>query len=174
MLSVDPAVSSVGVGDMPAVNINISDLGNFAAPSVSAFDIDVAFDPTVLSFSSVSFGTALDLFNFGTNITGVTPGALSVNVFEISFDFPGDLDTLQPGAFTLFTVNFNAIAPGNSSIVLSVNDLGDSIGNPIADPGLSTGSIEVGVAAVPEPGTISLLMAGLAIAAVRFRRHRIQ
>lgn len=167
MLSVDPTPQTAMIGDMPSFDINVSGLGAFSAPSVSAFDVDVAFDSTVLAFNSVNFGVGLDLFAFGFNIIGVTPGPGTVNVFEVSFDFPSDLDTLQSDAFTLFSVKFDAIGPGTSSINLSVNTLGDSIGDPLqadATPGSVT------VAAVPEPSTISLLLAGLGLAAVRLRR----
>lgn len=172
LITVEPTPQTASVGDMPTFDINISDLGNFSAPSISVYDFDVAFDSSVLAFNSVTFGTALDLFALGFNITGVTPGPGTVNVFEISFDFPSDLDTLQPGAFTLFSVNFDAIGVGTSSIDVAVNSLGDSIGNPVIFDATS-GSIAVSsVASVPEPSTVSLLLAGLAFAAVRVRRKR--
>ncbi len=154
LITVEPTPQTASVGDMPTFDINISDLGNFSAPSISAYDFDVAFDSSVLAFNSV------------------TPGPGTVNVFEISFDFPSDLDTLQPGAFTLFSVNFDAIGVGTSSIDVAVNSLGDSIGNPVIFDATS-GSIAVSsVASVPEPSTVSLLLAGLAFAAVRVRRKR--
>ncbi len=167
LISVDPTPQTAMLGEMPSFDINVSGLGAFSAPSVSTFDVDVAFDSTILAFNSVTFGVGLDLFAFGFNVTGVTPGAGTVNVFEVSFDFPSDLDTLQAGAFTLFTVKFDAIGPGTSSINLGVNSLGDSIGDRLlADT--TPGSITV--AAVPEPSTISLLLAGLGLAVVRMRR----
>ena len=55
-ITITPASQSVVAGNQAAVTLDIAGLGNHTAPSVSIFDIGVAFDPSILAFSSVSYG----------------------------------------------------------------------------------------------------------------------
>ena len=119
MLGFSPSNPVAHVGDSVDVDLVISGLGDFAPPSLSVFDLDVLFDPTILGLTNVAFGDPvfgdqLDLFGFGhfSDVDAVAPGA--ANLFEISFDLPSDLDLLQPGSFTLATTDLRcpwALAP---------------------------------------------------------------
>ncbi|MBI1353693.1 MAG: PEP-CTERM sorting domain-containing protein [Acidobacteria bacterium] len=160
-ISVDPSTQSVSLGTSASVDVNVADLGILTAPSLSTYDIDVAFDPTILSFTGATFGDGLDLFLFGLNIQAATPGVGTVNLFDLSFDLPTDLDDLQADAFKLFTLTFDTIGPGTSPITLSVNAFGDSLGDPL-DVTPTSGELTV-TASVPEPSTIGLLLAGLLV-----------
>jgi hypothetical protein len=51
-LSVNPVTQTVMAGSSFDVALTISGLGNGIAPSISAFDLDVGYDPTVLGYSS--------------------------------------------------------------------------------------------------------------------------
>jgi hypothetical protein len=165
----DPATANVNVGSPVTVDLVIDDLGDGVAPSLSTFDLDVAFNDAVLSFLSATFGDPvlgdqLDLTGLGS-VTAVTHGAGIVNVFELSLDLPSDLDNLQTGAFTLARLTFNAQAAGVSALVLSIGALGDANGNPLAaDLGEGRIAVPGPGAEIPEPATLILLISGLAAA----------
>lgn len=162
-LGFSPSSQVAPVGSSVDVDLVISGLGDFMPDSLGVFDLDVLYDPAILGLTNVAFGDPglgdqLDLFGFGSfSGVGGAPGA--VNIFEISFDFPADLDALQPGSFTLARLSFDVLANGTSPLDLANVILGDAFGAPLAadvDPGSVTG--------VPEPGTITLfLMGGLAL-----------
>ena len=163
----DPSSQTVNLSTPVDVAITISDLGNYDYPSLGAFDLDVNFDPSILSFDHVVFGDPnlgdqLDLAGYGS-ATGTTPGWGTVNLYEVSVDDPNDLNNFQPGDFILATLTFNTVGLGTSSLSFAVNDnsLGDSYGDPLIPPyGLNVGGGSVTV--VPEPGTLLLLGSGLA------------
>lgn len=155
-----PPSQTVVTGTPIDVGIAISRLGAGSAPSLGTFDVVVNFDPTILGFNSVAYGDPglgdqLDLFGFGSFIV-TTPGLGFVNLFELSFDFPIDLDTLQAGSFTLATLTFDTLMPGTSPLGLNVNALGDSFGDTLSAE-VGSGSVDV----VPEPATIFLFGSGV-------------
>jgi hypothetical protein len=162
-LSFAPASQEVVVGNPLAVALVVSDLVDGAAPALSTFDLDVLFNPLLLAINHVVFGDPvlgdqLDLFGLG-NLTSVTTGVGSVNLFALSLDAPLDLDSLQAERFTLATLTFDTLAAGTSPLGLSINALGDTVGNALTAQVLS-GSVTA--APVPEPGSLLLLGTGLA------------
>jgi len=164
-LDIIPSSQSVSLGSSVEVGVGISGFGVGVAPSLGVFDLDLIFDPAILSLTGVVYGDPflgdqLDLFGFGSFIS-TTPGAGMVNLFELSFDFPSDLDDLQAAAFTLVSLTFSADANGISSLGITVNELGDSLGDPLFAQ-VGSGSVSVGSTnPVPEPSTIFLLGSGL-------------
>jgi hypothetical protein len=174
-----PASQSVLVGGTIDVAVGISLLNIDEPPSLGAYDLNVLFDPGIFSFSGVTFGDPvlgdqLDLFALG-DLQTATPGIGNVNLFELSFDSPADLNTLQAGDFTLFTLTLSALAPGTSPLSISVNGLSDADGAPItliAGDGSAT-AIGLTGTPTPEPGTALLFGLGLAaISALRWRQSR--
>lgn len=172
LLEFDPKEQHVMNVPLVNVGIVISGLGEFSAPSLSTFDMDISYDQSILSFSSITFGDPilgdqLDLFGLGS-ITGVdnsVPGI--VNLFELSLDLPGDLDILQAGRFTLAILTFQTVSTGISPLAMSNVILGDSDGGPLSADA-SDGSISV-----PEPATIVLMSIGLAGIGFQLRRKML-
>lgn len=160
MLSLTPTSQSVTSGQNLQFSL-IATGGSGLQNSLSVYDVDVSFDPTLLNFTGAVFGdpvlgNQLDLTGLGT-FTDVVIGAGSVNLFELSFDDPTDLATLQAANFTLATLNFTGLASGTAALGLNINVLADESGNALN--------------AVPEPSALALAMIGLfALVTVRARR----
>jgi hypothetical protein len=170
-LSFEPSSQTVGLGDSLGVGIRISGLGDFTEPSLGAFDLDVMFNPAVLDFTGAAFGDPvlgdqLDLTGLGA-FTGFTGSLGSTNIWELSLDLPSDLETLQEDSFILATLSFGATGLGTSTLGMSVNALGDSLGNPLSAT-LGTGSVSV----VPLPGAVLLGALGLGAAGGLLRRRQ--
>ena len=165
---VQPDSQPVFLGTPVEIAISVSGLGVGGPPSLGAFDLDLEFDPTVLSFSSADFGDPvlgdqLDLFGLGSIFAAADLGGGAVNLFQVSLDLPSDLNILQSDSFTLATLLFDPILVGTSEITLTVNGLADAEGAAL------TADVRNGtVGAVPEPSTWLLFGAGLVLL---FRRR---
>jgi hypothetical protein len=159
-----PVTQDASLGTSFTVAITISGLNDFTAPSLGVFDVDVNFDPSILSFGSVSYGDPilgdqLDLFGLGS-LTATTLGTGFVNLFELSLDSIDDLNGSQAGDFTLATLGFDALAVGVSPLRFTVNALGDAEGNTLsADAGTGVANV---VQPVPEPALFLLTACALA------------
>lgn len=162
VIGFDPVDQDVLWGKKVSVKLFISGLGNGVAPSLSTFDLDIHFDPTILSFDSATFGdpslgNQLDIWGLGSNPQGasiIRPGVL--DIWELSLDTANDLNTFQASDFVLATLIFNTLAIGTSSLEIVIDALGDAKGNSIA-ANIKNGNVNV----IPEPSTILLLIIGL-------------
>ena len=158
----DPVGQDVVLGNSASVNLVISGLGDNTAPSLGAFDLNISYDPTILSLTTVGFGNQLDIWGLGGNPQGVSNVGPGVeNIFEISLDLPSDLEDFQSGSFTLASLSFNTLAYGTSFLNITINDLSDAWGDPL-NSSTTNGSINVtGSTPVPEPATFLLVASGL-------------
>ena len=170
-----PNIQIITVGGLSAIDIRIAGLGVAESPSVGTYDIDVTFDPTVLSFGAATFGdpalgNQLDLFGLGS-ISSATPSVGKLNLFELSLDPAADLNELQAGDFSLATIQFSGISPGTSTLGITIISLGDANGSPLI---ASVFSSSVVVTVIPAPATYVQLFSGLAmLTAVTRKRNSL-
>lgn len=165
-----PATASVAPGEMILLTLVASDL----APSViGGYDIDVVFDPSVISVVNYTLAGVLGDLTLGEafDFSGgaATPGILNLTVLS-TLD-AASLATLQQGQFAIatFSVMIDAAAAGGAhSLSLALNALTDGSGIPIAPNSLSGASLNV----IPEPSTALLLSVGLAAMAGRRRERK--
>ncbi len=174
-ISVLPSVTNTTTNDTITVEIVALNLTGATGDSISAFDINVAFDNSILGLTGITYGTGLDLGILGSFQSSFNT-ATSVEVTETSFEFGADLDIAQPDNFTLFTLEFNTLATGFTNLDLTVNSMIDSddlLGpNTIIPSALNNGVVNVsnGISTVPEPGVLVLMAIGLA--SMRLVRRR--
>jgi hypothetical protein len=161
VIAITPSTQIVFLGTQAIADVTIAGLGSGSAPSVGTFDVSVEFDPSLLSFVSVSFGDQLDILGLGS-IQSVLPGVGTVNLFEVSLDTSDDLNSLQRDEFVLATLIFDSVATGTSPLTLTLNALGDAQGQALPAT-VENGSVTI---PTPEPGQflpIAALFLGIGI-----------
>ena len=189
VLSLEPDVAAVGVGDPLAVSLVVDGLTAGGPDSLGDFDVDVAFDPAALSFTGLTLGASLGdpgLFE-ALDFSQGDLGGGRVNVAESSL-LEADsascvlcvapfLDELQGSRFTLATLTFDValLAPGATTAISidAVNALGDAFGQPLPLDA-ARGAVVTGTqppVAVSAPGTLLLLAGGLGLLVGRRPRH---
>ena len=113
VLKFSPSSVAVTSGQLLDVDVSISNLGNGVPPSVGAYDLDVAFDSSLLTPIDVIFGPFLgdpSLFEALTVFDLSIPGI--VDFASVSLLTSAELDALQPSSFSLATISFMALADG--------------------------------------------------------------
>ena len=163
LIELQPGDTFAANGDSISLDLVISGLGDFTPDSLGAFDISLSFDASALSFTGYELGDFLGDINFLQAIdvsAGDVGGA--VNVAEVSLLSAASLDALQPGAFTLATLNFDVInvAVGSSTAlsVLSGAVLSDAFGAALLATTGGPASVHGVPVNVPAPGTFFLLV----------------
>lgn len=170
-LSITPQAPSVSLGDSFTVTVTASDLTAGGAPSLGAYDLDFQFDSSVLSFAGIAFGSGLDVSGFGSITDYSLTSAGVLDVFEVSLDETADLNALQGGAFTLFTLTFNTLQAGTSGLALTLQSASTAEAANLVASSIFGSSVDV-AAPVPLPAGVWLLLSGLtgAFGIGRFRR----
>lgn len=171
-LSIVPGTQTANVGDGVLADIVISGLGDGAAPSVGTFDLNVSFNPSILGFGSLVFGTGLDVLGLGS-LQDFSLSSGLLNLTELSLDSAADLDALQSTNFTLASLSFSVLASGATPLTLIINALGDANGDPLIVDQLGAGQVLVqNIGQVPEPSALALLGLGLLGIILRKRATR--
>lgn len=169
----------VNVGDNLEVQVRISDLNDVSAPSLGDYDVNFNYDTSLFNFSSIvwgdsTLGNQLDLSGFGS-LQDVSSGLGWLRVLEASVDGALDLELLQAGEFTLFSVLLNATGNGNGTFSLTTNAIGDVYGNELLINTITGTTVDVGSVSVPEPSSLLLLLLGvLAITLLRIKMSQSQ
>ncbi|MEN6374412.1 MAG: PEP-CTERM sorting domain-containing protein [Smithella sp.] len=132
---------------------------------VAAYDLDIAYDPSIVTATAVSFGSMLG------GPANSLPGAIGtsglIDLWEVSFLSDADLALLQgAGPITLATLFFRGDNIGTSPLSFinygqAGNDIKGYNNIPYGSPTLDGGSITVSGTAVPLPPSILLLGFGL-------------
>lgn len=159
-LSLNLSSQHVSRGDLAVVTLDISGLTAGGIPSLGAFDVDISFEPSLLTFQSATFGPFLGdegLFETITNSNSSTPGIVDVSEISLLSDF--ELDALQPDRFTLATLLFSASTDntGTSPLEFTQVDVSEASGEALPLETIQEARMNV----VPEPGTFLLLGSGL-------------
>jgi len=155
ILLLSPSSATVSAGEVFTVSLSVS-----GAVNLYGWQVDIAFDPTILSALSSSEGSFLS--SGGSVATFFIPGTM--NNLTGLVDNMADSRTVSitgvSGSGLLATLSFQGLAPGTSALTLQNVLLANVLSQPLPVGGLSNTS--VGVTAVPEPGTLMLMLGGLA------------
>jgi len=158
-------VITASTGDPVLVDVVVSDL---AGEIVSAYDLDIIYDETMLTPTFVSFSNKLGsvaAFETFVDADFATPGVLDVASLSLLSD--AELLARQGGdSVTLFTIGFSAIADGTSELSFVFDRFNDVKGSN-AEPLDVTGG-----PAIPEPTAALVFAAGAAVMAGALRRRR--
>lgn len=170
--------TAVNVGDNIEVQVRISGLSDASAPALGVYDVNFNYDASLFNFSSIlwgdsTLGNQLDLNGFGS-LQDSTSGLDWLSALEISFDDALDLELLQAGEFTLFSVMLNAVAIGSGNFSLTTNAIGDAYGNDLLIDTITGTTVNVASISVPEPSSLLLLLGMLAVIALRAKMSQSQ
>lgn len=154
-----PEQGTVQIGSTTLVDVVASGLSESpSGGAIGGYDLNVTFDPTLLSWSSTTFNSGLDVTGRGDLRDSILSEPGKLETFEVSFDSPQDLATLQPDSFVLFSIGLTGIARGTSALELGILSLTDESGAPLA---ADVQGASVAVAPVPLPAAGWLLLSGL-------------
>lgn len=174
-LSLQPNAISAAPGDPVTLALRIGGLDAAGIDGLGSFDVEIVYDPAVLSFGSYTLGGLLgDLSAFeAIDYSVVQSGRIQLS--EISLlDMP-TLAALQPDSFELATLRFTmdpkGVGKGSAVSIDKVWVLGDASGQSF-DFDSPAGQV---VRVVPEPSIYAMLLLGLgALGATARRRGREQ
>jgi hypothetical protein len=176
ILTTSLSSTSVTTGQQFTLDVLVSGLD--AGQAVAGFDLDLVFDPALLTADHATFGNYLGTVDVGqfTNAL-LSPGR--ADFAAVSMSDAATLLSLQSGTFSLARFVFKATGPGSTAIDFDTLAapgllLSDQFGNAIAVSAAHGANVDVAPAtAVPEPSSVALLMAGALMAVVlRARKPR--
>lgn len=159
-VSVVAPVTNVGIGDSFTLDLKATGFPD----KIFGGGYNISFDASIIHLDDITFPANWEfLVSKGTQAGGTVS-----DVFFNTFTAP------IKGDFLTSTLKFTAIGAGTSAITLSESPsfpFGDEFSNAVS---VSYSGGTVNVAAVPEPGSVSLMLAGMgAIGVLASRRRRL-
>jgi hypothetical protein len=180
LVSLNPSATTVAVGGSVTVDVVISGL-SAAGDIVSAYDLDILFDPSVLTATAATNDPSpwqevpTDDPGFFSDLS--TPGQAFISL--LSFLDDATLDSIQNSdSIVLATLTFQGVADGSTSIFFGAspafarNVIGFDAETLAADFGSTCISVGTGSCnQVPEPATYGLVALALAGMVPALRRR---
>jgi hypothetical protein len=167
LVTVPPTPGTVTPGAPIFVQIQASGLTSPGAPSITAFDLDLAFDDSRVDFVGLTFDPLgmttctpatqtpeCDAYADSTSSTGF------VNLAVSSLLDPATINANQPASGPLATLHFLATGVGTASFSFTGVDVAGTIDG-TTEGTLSATTVGLDVVIVPEPGTACLILLGL-------------
>lgn len=170
-----PVVQTINGGDIFAIDVIVSGLAS-ASEIVSAFDLDVTYDTSILAATGVTFSSLLGdpaLFE-ADNGSVLTSGR--IDFWALSFLSDAELAFLQQDSFSLVTLSFQALGSGTTELLFDPNTLpgidvkGLLAGQLILDVNSTSITVAAQPNSVPEPAMIWMCLLGLGAFARRLRQ----
>lgn len=160
-VSIKPSMSNVNLGDTFSVDVAATGFPD----KIFGGGYNLAFDPAIVKLDAISIPAS---WEFATSTGTLDPAAGTVtDVFFNTFVAP------VKGDFLTATLKFTAVGSGLSAISLSESGafpFGNEFGNAVA---VTYVGGSVNVAAVPEPASLALLLAGVAcVGMIGWRKKR--
>jgi hypothetical protein len=126
--------------------------------------MDLHYDPLLFEIVDIVWGDSikgnqLDINGLGSlQLSNLSVAGL-LNMVELSFDAPSDLEAQQADTFNLFSVVFSAIGKGTGVFSGNFHALSDGYGDSIFVDTINT--LEVKTISVPEPSGLLIMCIGL-------------
>ncbi len=149
---------TVSQGSTFTVDVNI-----FGVTDLFDYQLDLTFNPSVVSATGVSEGSFLSSAGPTFFLPGTVDnlgGTITLNADTLLGTVPG-----VSGSGMLLVFDFSALAPGTTALTIANEILQDSTGAVLSDT-TTNGSVTVpGTGTVPEPSSLVLLALGTICAA---------
>lgn len=152
-VSLSGPASPVQVGDDFDVLVSVA-----GVQDLSAYQFDLSFDPTLLSFQSQAEGSFLSAGGSTFFLDGVVDPALG-QVTGVANTLLGAVSGVS-GSGVLLDLKFHALAKGVASLDLGSLQLLDANGGTLS---ATSSGLKVQVGAVPEPGNVLAMVSGMAV-----------
>ncbi|WP_161784329.1 cohesin domain-containing protein [Aquabacterium sp. NJ1] len=149
-VSITPSLSNVNLGDTFSVDVAATGFPD----KIFGGGYNLAFDPAILQLNAITIPASWE-FATSTGLLDPASGTVS-DVYFNTFVAP------IKGDFLTATLQFTAVGSGTSAISVSESGsfpFGNELGNPVA---VTYVNGSVNVAAVPEPSSLTLMLAGVA------------
>lgn len=164
-LAISPNLSVVNVGD----DFTVSVVGTGFAEVVVGGGFNLSFDPTVLQYNAGSSSIA-PIWEFVPSLGAES--VVSANLHTLTDLSFATFTNAPTGNFAVATIGFKALQMGSSALALAPSaffDFSDSAAN-ILVPSFASGNVQV--TAVPETGTLAMMLCGLLMLGGLTRRCR--
>jgi hypothetical protein len=179
IVSFVPSSMNVAVGGPYSIDVNISGLDS--SQIVSAFDLNIKYNPAIIGFTGYTLGAGLGGL-WDSVDASVPPMDFGVQAYSLEVDDDILADDQTDNAFTLMTLSFMGLTDGVSTLFFGnsqdfeINLVG-RLGESLEDVSFGRACIAVGQGdcriTVPEPATYALIGVALAGALVPgFLRRR--